>query len=108
MGLKENVAGIWCEKENVAGIWLFKACWGKRYVAVACSSEVPVTSSVPPSFSRIGPNGPGWESEVRSAKKRIIRPFLVQSTLSGSIGPNFGFWALKENYFHITNAEYFV
>ena len=25
-------------KENVAGIWLFKACWGKRYVAVACNS----------------------------------------------------------------------
>ena len=25
-------------KENVAGIWLFKACYGKRYVAVACNS----------------------------------------------------------------------
>ena len=25
-------------KENVAGIWLFKACWGKRYVAVVCNS----------------------------------------------------------------------
>ena len=44
----------------------------------------------------ISPNGPVG-SEVRSAKKLIIGPFLVQSTLSGSFGPNFGFWALKEN-----------
>ena len=45
----------------------------------------------------IGPNGPGWESEVRSGKKRIIRSLSVQSTNPGSFGPNFGFWALKEN-----------
>ena len=56
----------------------------------------------PPS---LGPNGP-VRHEVRSGKwevgsgkweKLIIRPFLVQSTLSGSFGPNFGFGALKEN-----------
>ena len=28
----------WEVVENVAGIWLFKACWKKRYVALACNS----------------------------------------------------------------------
>ena len=46
----------------------------------------------------LGPNGAvAAKCEVRSGKMRIIGPFLVQSTLSGSFGPNFGFWALKEN-----------
>ena len=106
-------------KENVAGIWLFKACWGKRYVAVACNLEsirvlgcletpsafleaVPsawtvtrgevdalrastVTSSVPPPL----PDTPlVCVPGKRSAKKRIIRPFLVHSTLTGSLGLN--------------------
>ena len=33
--------GFWALKENVAGIWLFKACWGKRYVAVYPSPQTP-------------------------------------------------------------------
>ena len=47
-----------------------------------------------PLFS-VGPKM-GLDGKVKW-EKRIIGPVLVQSTLSGSFGPNFGFWALKEN-----------
>ena len=51
--------GFWALKENVAGIWLFKACLGKRYVAVACNSasiRVLVCLETPSAFLEAVPS----------------------------------------------------
>ena len=58
-------------KENVAGIWLFKACWGKRYVAVGSWGEGLRPSPDPP---------PQDTKEV----KKVPHSFLQ---LGGHIGP---------------------
>ena len=47
------------KEDNVAGIWLFKACWWKRYVAVACnSSSIRVLGCLetPPAFLEAVPS----------------------------------------------------
>ena len=107
-------------KENVAGIWLFKACWWKRYVALACNSafiRVLGCLETPPAFLEAVPSA--W-----TVTWGVVDALRV-STVTGSVPPPFlrvralmGLWSWgraqrsakweKENYRYLSRAKHSI